>query len=301
MSLRHAFMRGGIGLVLIACMTAPLQAQRIPFSKRVFAEQVLRDFGQPVIPIYEGWYQNADGSYEICFGYFNLNLNEQVDIPLGERNFIEPAQYDGHQPTHFEVVPGMTDVSPFTSRFRRVFCAFTVTVPSTFGNDDQVWWTLQREGMEPVRTPGTINIAYILDEPTSKGRGDVAPHLRFSENGTPVQGRHGLTAPRMTARVGQPLEVNLWVDHPPTSRGGAPLSQESIWVAWFKYKGPGDVTITPAEQTLPMDDGHGMARITATFSEPGEYELLVQSLNGWPSLEFHCCWTNGYVPVTVTR
>lgn len=278
------------GVVLLGS-AMPLEAQRIPFTKRFFSEQVLRDFGQPIIPIYEGWYPNEDGTRDICFGYFNLNLNEAVEIPLGEGNFMEPAEYDGHQPTHFTPVPGMTPASPFTSRFRRPFCTFTVTVPATFGEDDQIWWTLQREGMEALRTPGTINVEYVLDEPTSKGRGDVAPHLRFTESGTAFQGRRGMTASPMSVRVGQPLDVSLWIEHP---------FEERVWVAWLKYRGPGDVTITPAEQMVPLSGNSGMARVTATFSEPGEYELLVQSLNGWPALEFHCCWTNGYVPVTVT-
>ena len=120
----------GAAVIALGCAASVLQAQRIPFEKRVFSEQVLRSSEQPVVPIYEGYYENDDGTYDICFGYFNLNLDESVNVPLGENNFIEPTQYDGVQPTHFTPVPGMTPVSPFTSRFRRVWCAFTVTVLS---------------------------------------------------------------------------------------------------------------------------------------------------------------------------
>ena len=35
-----------------------------------------------------------------------------------------------------------------------------------------------------------------------------------------------------------------------------------------------------------------------TFSQPGDYVLLVQVLNG--SFANQCCWTNAYVNVTVT-
>jgi hypothetical protein len=38
-----------------------------------------------------------------------------------------------------------------------------------------------------------------------------------------------------------------------------------------------------------------------TFGAPGDYRLLVQSINSTTAFEFHCCWTNGYVNVTVTR
>jgi hypothetical protein len=288
----RGILSGGVGLLGLLVAATSLGAQRIPFEKRFFNEQVLRPHSQPVVPIYEGWYENPDGTRDICFGYFNLNLDEPLDIPLGEGNVIEPSRFDGRQPTHFTPVPGMTPASPFTSRFRRVWCAFTVTVPADFGEDDQVWWTLQREGESPVRAPGTVNVAYVLDEPRSDGRGELAPVLRFSEGGAPAQGRRGATAPARRVRVGQPLELHVQVEHP---------FEEQLWVGWVKYKGPGAVTLAPAEQRVTLEDGHAAATARATFSEPGEYELLVQSINSTAAFEFHCCWTNGYVPVTVTE
>ncbi|MBM4185405.1 MAG: hypothetical protein FJ207_14505 [Gemmatimonadetes bacterium] len=287
--------RGSIGGMLCGAVAlfaaAPLHAQTIPFEKRFFNEQVLRSHAQPVVPIYEGWYRNQDGTYNICFGYFNLNLDEQLDIPLGERNYIEPRQYDGRQPTHFEVVPGMTPTSPYTSRFRRFWCAFTVTVPSTFTQQDQVWWTLESAGENPVRTPGTINPAYILDEPRSGGMGELAPILRFRENGEGFQGREGAVAPRLRARVGQPLELTVWVEHP---------FEDRMWAGWAHYQGPGRVAFSPAENRVALANQRGVATTRATFSEPGEYQILLQAIDGIDNFEFHCCWTNAYIPVTVS-
>jgi len=284
-----------VGLSFLAGAPKPSHAQRIPFEKRFFNEQVLRPHSQPVVPIFEGWYRNADATRELCFGYFNLNMDEPIDIPLGENNFIEPAQYDGHQPTHFTVVPGMTDTSPFTSRFRRIWCAFTVTVPADFAEDGQVWWTLHRDGEDaPVRVPGTINGAYILDEPRSDGMGEVAPVLRFTQNGEGFQGRKGLIAPPRTARVGQPLEVSVWVEHE---------FEERMWTGWLEYRAPegGHVRFSAAEARIPLTAHKGVATTTATFSQPGEYQLLLQVIDGTDNFEFHCCWTNAYIPVTVTR
>lgn len=290
---RRGSIGGALGLVLLASAAAPALAQRIPFEKRFFNEQVLRPHSQPVVPIYEGFYRNPDGTYEICFGYFNLNLDEAVEIPLGEGNRIEPAQFDGHQPTHFTPVPGMTAASPFQSRLRRIWCAFTVTAPADFTEEDQVWWTLDRGGEDaPVRTPGTIKVEYILDEPRSDGMGELAPLLRFSERGEQFQGRKGMISSPRTARVGQPLELSVWIEHP---------FEEQMWVGWVKYKGPGEVTFRPAEQRAPLQETRGVATTSVTFSEPGEYELLVQAIDQTANFEFHCCWTNGYVPVTVTR
>ena len=56
--------------------------------------------GQNVAPAFEGWEQNPDGSYNFVFGYLNRNYEEEVDIPIGPNNNIEPGG-DRGQPTHF--------------------------------------------------------------------------------------------------------------------------------------------------------------------------------------------------------
>jgi hypothetical protein len=284
--------RGSLVLALLGSLAADADAQRIPVASRVFNEEVLRPRGQPVIPIFEGWYRNADGTHDLCFGYFNLNTEEAVDIPLGERNFLEPPQFDGRQPTHFAPVPGMTPASHVTSRFRRYWCALTVTVPADFGRDGQVWWNLQREGGEVIRTPGTLIPDYILDEPASDGRGELAPILRFSERGASFQGKRGGASPPLRARVGEPLELPVWIEHP---------FEERVWMGWVLYRGPAQVTFAPAEQQVRLTDQRGSAATTVRFTAPGEYQLLVQSINNTAAFEFHCCWTNGYVSVTVTE
>ena len=73
-------------------------------------------------------------------------------------------------------------------------------------------------------------------------------------------------------------------------------------VYWYKYQGPpGEVVFS--ESTIRLDGGDAVERklatTTATFPAPGEYVLLVQALNStFPS---QCCWTNGYVQVTVVE
>ena len=42
----------------------------------------VRDSGQTTTPVYEGWYQNADGTLTLSWGYFNRNAKEILDIPL---------------------------------------------------------------------------------------------------------------------------------------------------------------------------------------------------------------------------
>ena len=57
------------GLVLITGAAAPVAAQSTPLSP-------IRESGQSVTPVYEGWYKNRDGTYSLSFGYFNRNAKE---------------------------------------------------------------------------------------------------------------------------------------------------------------------------------------------------------------------------------
>src|SRR5690349_1622266 len=61
----------------------------------------LHDSGQDVTPAFEGWFKNSDGTVEILFGYHNRNQKQELDIPIGPSNKIEPGNPDQGQPTHF--------------------------------------------------------------------------------------------------------------------------------------------------------------------------------------------------------
>jgi hypothetical protein len=72
-------------------------------------------------------------------------------------------------------------------------------------------------------------------------------------------------------------------------------------VAWSKYRGAGQVAVS--ERSPAIVDGR--AETTATFAEPGQYVLrvLAWDASGGQGATmaggFQCCWTNGYVEVTV--
>ena len=274
-----------LAAVCMLSVCAPVVAQQIPYTKRPFAEMSLRPSGQPVIPVYDGWYANDDGSSSICFGYFNLNTEQSFDVPLGAANTLEPAEFDGGQPTHFDPVPD----PELTSKYRHHWCVFTVQVPADFG-DRRVVWTLNTQG-EDLSVPGHLLPAYVLEERTSPGRGAVAPVLRLAENGPEGYGRGGLNGEPRTVAVGTPLALTAWVD-------------PGTWLGWTTHQGPGDVTFNTAEVVVAEPTGSGTT--TATFAAPGEYLLRVQAINDpgprnpTGGFEFHCCWTNGYVAVTVT-
>lgn len=258
----------------------------------------LRPNNMPVIPIFGGWIDNGDGTADLCFGYKSLNLEERRDVAHGPDNFIEPARFDGVQPTFFlEVPPG----------WHRHYCVFTLNVPL---GSEPVAWTLRHNGYE-YTTPGHTgsinyrldNLWYAADRGAGGEGGSIAPLVEFVEpEGSEHVGRagSGARAGPVRARVGSPLTLSIAVTQPRiVEYMGDP---KTFNVYWYKYQGPpGEVIFS--ESTIRLEGGdtveRKLATTTATFPAPGEYLLLVQALNS--SFPSQCCWTNGYVQVTVVE
>ena len=257
-----------------------------------FNIQLLRPTGGPVIPIFEGWYPNADGTHELSFGYFNVNTEEVIEIPIGPDNFIEPAEFDGAQPTHFIPVP---------ERDRRHYGVFTVNVPADFGDRDVVW-TLRMDG-QTFSVPGRLtSINYRINGWVLSERGSASPLLRLNPGGPDAQGPAGIGRGGLQATVSAGLPLTVW-----TTRSDSMMPDDTrpINVRWVKHRGPGDVSFSPREihvetETWQAADDGAPATTQAMFGEPGDYVLRVVAYNTVGEFEFHCCWTNGYVNVTVT-
>ncbi len=112
-----------------------------------------------------------------------------------------------------------------------------------------------------------------------------------------MRGLRGTRTGPLTARVGEPLAVSVWVDS-----GETKYEEPESWLYWMYYSGSGEVTFSEDEIEVALTEGEGMGTTMVTFSEPGDYVLLVQSIETLRnSFEYHCCWTNGYVEVTVTN
>ena len=69
-------------------------AQQIDLSNQTWSSEVIRKEGQAIIPLFDGWYPNEDGTKTICFGYFNMNTDQSFDIPVGSDNYLE-TDYPG--------------------------------------------------------------------------------------------------------------------------------------------------------------------------------------------------------------
>ncbi|HEX6161884.1 MAG TPA: hypothetical protein VFZ31_00865 [Vicinamibacterales bacterium] len=258
--------------------------------------------GQRVAPFFDGFYENADGSFTLSFGYSNLNATDVVEIPLGPNNFIEPKQFDGRQPTSFPPTQGPGPTGARRDRERGVF---TVTIPPAFTGD--VVWTLRHAG-QTHKVPGrTKTGAYGLRWPMAMG--SIPPLVGFTASTMTGRGPSGIESAPMQANVGVPLSITIWTkddsERDAAAEGGVQFkargpARPALNIKWYKHSGPGPVTFDPATAGLNALEGSSSSK--ATFTQPGSYMLRVRVDNfGRPdtSAGNQCCWTNGYVRVTV--
>jgi hypothetical protein len=270
-----------------------LCAQQIPEPRK--------QFGASVTGAFEGWFSNEDGSRSFLIGYFNRNTQQELDIPVGPDNRIEPGGPDMGQPTHF--LPG------------RQWGMFAVPVPKDFTPQDKFTWTLFVNG-QVTSIPLRLNPDYVISPFSEISVNNTPPVIRFEQNGPTIQGPIATLAkaPTRTASLSAPLVLTLWVtdDMKYTSGTSAPLStpRPPITLTWSKYRGPGTVTFDKAkppvekiEKLAPDDKAafSGKATTNVKFSEPGEYVLhvTVNDYSGDGGGGFQCCWTTGLVKVSV--
>ena len=246
--------------------------------------------GRTITPVFEGWYPNPDGTFSISFGYYNRNLDEAVDVPVGPDNFIEPGDRNQGQPTRFEP--------------QRHWGVFAVTVPRDFG-DKTVTWTLTFRG-ETSAIPGHLRPNWQIDALEGEaGSGNTPPSLKLEAAGREGNGPLGITGAPQRATIGQPLTVTVWArDDGKASGGVSSAGRGAVPVAltWFKHQGPGSVAFNPPTARVPVTGGS--ATTSATFSAPGDYVVRVRAndASGVAGAgHAQCCWSNAFIPVTVTR
>jgi hypothetical protein len=250
------------------------------------------DSGQSVTPAFEGWFPNPDGTFSILFGYFNRNAKQELDIPVGAANKIEPGGPDRGQPTHF--LAG------------RNWGVFTITVPKDFGAA-KIVWSITANGVA-MQAPASLAELWEV-APFRDANGNTPPWIGFEETGPFVNGPRGHSK-SLTATVGNPVSLPLWVaDDASVIPGASRPKTPPVTLFWSKFRGPGSVTFAndrPAADAAefsgpPQTVFHGKAATAATFTEPGEYILRVVA-NDWSGdggRGFQCCWSNAQVIVSV--
>ena len=312
-----------VGLCAIA---TPTHAQ-LPRPPLVLEPLGVR--GEAIFPAFEGWGPDKTGeSLLLLLGYYNRNRDQELVIPVGPDNRIEPDGPDYGQPTHF-----------YAGRQHGVFA---IKVPKNFGNK-RLTWTLTANGQTST-VSFWLNPPYWINYYYHPANGNEPPVVHFMRDGPALSGPPMGIAQKLTGTVGQPVPLTLWASDPPTLKagaeaelkartasqatppnpasvavvgdqviGGASASGASaaakkeppdITVNWRKHRGPGDVSFAQAQIPLVTKGDPKLlleASTTATFSTPGEYVLRVQvnDDSGDGGGGEQCCWTTAHVLVNV--
>lgn len=252
--------------------------------------------GQAVTPVYEGFWRNTDGTYDLLFGYYNRNWEEEIHVPVGAGNTVEPGGPDQGQPTHF---------FPRRNQF-----VFKIRVPADFGNKEIVW-TLTANG-ETQKSYGTLKPAYAVDETVMMANFGAGGQTGFVPdmlgNKPPVLVLEG--DKRRSVKVGDPVVLSAVAtdDGKPRTRaipanqvGSShivPNSATGLRLSWFKYRGAGQVAFDPPQTKVWQDHRDGgnspwsagwqvppvppenRWTVRATFDAPGTYVLRALAHDG---------------------
>lgn len=228
--------------------------------------------GQNVAPVYDGFEINPDGTFSMWFGYFNRNLEEQLDVAIGTDNQFEPGPADRGQPTHF---------MPTWQK-----SVFKVIVPKDFG-DRKLTWRLTSNGK-------TDTVVATLDRRSIIDRQKTTIEGTKGENQAP---KVTVDPPTQAVALSQSATISVSATDDGLPVNARTKKAEGLAVRWRKYRGPvtGRVTFDPSAG--PLVDGKGTTK--ATFSEPGEYTLQAVVDDGSLFVGTYCCWINSEVKVTV--
>jgi len=286
--------------------------------------------GEAIFPAFEGWGPDQNGDIVLLLGYYNRNKSQELTIPIGTDNRIEPDGPDYGQPTHF-----------YPSRQHGVFA---IKVPKDFGTR-KLTWTLTANGQ-------TSTVSFWLNPPywvnffKHPANGNEPPIVRFDRGGPTLTGPPVGIAQTLSGTVGKPVALRLWASDVPTNlnaaedelaarnralsgnrapesvaiiggqiiggagRGaaagaGGKERAPDVTVNWRKHRGPGEVSF--AQDRIPVITDRNPAAVveattTATFGAPGEYIVRAQvnDTSGDGGGGDQCCWTTALVRVSVS-
>jgi hypothetical protein len=270
----------GVGLTMAGLHAQAPGSSYTPQGLPTEITQVRFNAGQAVVPYFEGWIKNPDGTFDMVFGYFNRNYQQEFAIPVGPENKVEPMNADAGQPTYF--LP------------RRQRWAYRVKVPANFGKQSLIW-TITSNGRTE-HAYGELIAAQEINERVVMTNGNFDPGVD-DPNKPPVF----TVASTLSAKVGAPLTLTVAAsdDGLPkprqapapkpveTKTGGSPFAvaqvnssapqrPRGLSVSWMQYRGPAKVVFEPAT-AIPIPGGQGEATTIARFTQPGTYKLVASA------------------------
>jgi hypothetical protein len=217
--------------------------------------------GQNIVPVFEGWVANPDGTFSLIFGFWNRNWEETVFIPVGPDNRIEPGGPDRGQPTVF---------TP-----RRGKNSFEIVVPKDFGKGEIVW-TINSRGKtekaygalvnQEVLTRRMVLAGGSLSANAAAGNDDVGDEADPNKPPTVA------IDPVPPTTVPGPATVVAAVNDDGRVAAGRGQKVRPVSVAWSLYRGPAVVSFDPAGPDVLTPTG-GKATTKVRFKTPGTYVL----------------------------
>ncbi|HEY7285380.1 MAG TPA: hypothetical protein VH497_08055 [Vicinamibacterales bacterium] len=233
--------------------------------------------GQDVVPYFEGWIRNADGSFDLVFGYFNRNWEETIVLQPGPQNQISPGAVDQGQPTVF--LP------------RRQGWVYRVRVPKDFGKQ-VVTWTITANGKTEKAYGELMPVEEITERIViTRGNlnpGDGDPNKPPVVTIEPVKGAgvsqpvrivagvadDGLPKPRVAIQRTRASDATQIQQQTNTSATG---QRRGLVVSWMQLRGPARAALEGATATAPAD---GKASVVARFNQPGTYVFRATANDG---------------------
>jgi hypothetical protein len=240
--------------------------------------------GQDVQPVFEGWSKNADGSFNMHFGYLNRNYVETPAVPVGINNSIEPGGPDRGQPTFFY---------PRTQRN-----LFKVVVPKEWDKKRELIWTITANG-KTQKAFAWLQPEWEIDPAGGAATGGRTDK-EFLSNKAPTISIAAVTGAAVNAAVtinatviddgipkpAPPRKPAIGQETPPALQGDAdaPVNVPSVagagrqagggrggaqgpTVNWMVWRGPASVEFTPKISSVKDT----AAQTSAVFTVPGEY------------------------------
>ncbi len=260
-------------VALVLALVGDLTAQQLPTA----IPQTKFVSGQNVVPYFEGWIRNADGSFDLVFGYFNRNWQEELAIPAGPDNKFEPGAPDRGQPTYF--LP------------RRQGWVFRVRVPADFGKQ-VLTWTVKANGKSETAYGELLPIEEITER-IIMTRGNLNPG-----EGDPNKAPAIAITAAATATVGQPVSLTARVTDDGLPKPRVPVQRTAatdatriqaqanssaaprprgLTVTWMQLRGPAKVTFDAAG---PNPVAGGAVVTAARFPSPGVYTVRATANDG---------------------
>ncbi|HEV8209908.1 MAG TPA: hypothetical protein VGP77_07285 [Vicinamibacterales bacterium] len=235
--------------------------------------------GQDIQPYFEGWIRNPDGTFDLVFGYFNRNWQEELAIPAGPNNSVEPGGADRGQPTYF--LP------------RRQSWVYRVRVPRDFGKQ-VLTWSITANG-KTQKAYGELMPVEEITERIIMTRGNLNPG-DDDPNKPPTIAVAAVTSPAL----GVPAVLSAAVTDDglpkprpapapkPTAPGDATAIQaqanssvvarpRGLTVSWMQIGGPAKIRFEPGGATPVVN---GKAEVKAQFTERGNYVVRATANDG---------------------